>query len=35
LDGKDHDWILDNLVAIQDGVALMAASVRERQSLLK
>jgi hypothetical protein len=26
LDGKDHDWILDNLVAIQDGVALMVVA---------
>jgi hypothetical protein len=35
LDGKDHDWILVNLAAIQEGVSLMTASVRERQSLLK
>ena len=35
LDGHDHDWILASLASIQDGVALMTAIVRDRQSLLK
>ncbi|HEX4368462.1 MAG TPA: hypothetical protein VH023_16615 [Rhodopila sp.] len=35
LEGRDHDWILGNLGAVKDGIALMTSIVRERQSLLK
>ena len=35
LEGRDHEWILANLGSIQAGIALMTATVRERQSLLK
>ena len=35
LEGKDYDWILANLPNIREGIDLMIARARERQSLLK
>jgi hypothetical protein len=35
LEGQDHDWILAHQADIREGIALMTAQVRERQSLLK
>jgi hypothetical protein len=35
LDGRDHAWILANQAELREGLTLMLARVRERQSLLK
>jgi hypothetical protein len=34
LDGKDGDWVLENLAALEAGVAAIEATVRSRQAVL-